>query len=125
VRVVALALALALLGCGASPQVTVANAAATAAVGAASVVGARFEAELEVCRKLQEPMRLPCIDATEARYEPVWNALEAYAAANDAAAPAIESGSPPDAAALLDAYCALVPVLADVGVEVADLGVCP
>lgn len=110
--VVLLALALVLLGCGASAtqlQARVADGMGRAVDAEVPSLVAAYEAEgdaaIDSAASLPEAEVL--LEDVRARWRAVWHALEAFRAAHDGWATALETGGSVDVGRLQSAYCEL------------------
>jgi hypothetical protein len=118
----ALAIALAVPGCGSAPhrvEQPIVEAAAVSGDAAVRLVGDAERREglrvIEASGSLAEARE--GLEALEARWSVAWAALDALAVAQDIAAEALEAGEPPDLVALGRAFCSALEVLGALDVE--------
>lgn len=127
--VVLLALALALLGCGASAtqvQAAVADGMGRSVDAAVPhLVGAyRAEGNDAIDSAASVPEAEVLLEDVRARWRPIWHALEAFRAAHDGWATALETGGSVNVGRLQDAYCELRAAL-EGKAELPDVGCAP
>lgn len=131
-RVVMLAFALVLMGCGGAAVRAQSQAANAIAVGAnaalvtlAETYTLRGEALIDQAHSREEAEAL--LAEHRARWRPLWKAVDAFGATHNAWATGLETGmtSETTAAALVTAWCEIEDVAASLGVRVPEVIPCP
>ena len=111
--------------CGPRAQVVAAQTVATVANAAIDPLMTAYEAEgdaaIQNAQTVEELMS--AIPTVQERWEPLWQALRAFAIAHDAWATALEQGQEGDLEAVQAAWCALRAMALEFGVRVGDFPV--